>query len=157
AYMKQKGLGTPATRAAIIERLLQTGYITRQRKALAPTEKGRALIEQVNEDLKDIGLTATWEQQLADIQDAKKTQDEFEKDIASLVSKSLPAVITGARPLSPTTAGSARSGESSDARRGNQNKHAGAMAPCPQCKEGSVRKTPRGAGCSRWQEGCSFS
>lgn len=62
SYMKQKGLGTPATRAAIIERLLQTGYVERSKKALLPTEKGKALIGQVHNELKDIALTAIWRQ-----------------------------------------------------------------------------------------------
>nr|HNH76517.1 DNA topoisomerase 3 [Candidatus Obscuribacter sp.] len=65
SYMKQKGLGTPATRAAIIERLLQTGYVERNKKSLVPTIKGKTLIEQEHQDLKDIALTANWEQKLA--------------------------------------------------------------------------------------------
>jgi DNA topoisomerase III len=64
AYMKQSGLGTPATRAAIIERLLSTAYIERKKKALLPTPKGTALIHQVHADLKNIALTASWEQRL---------------------------------------------------------------------------------------------
>jgi DNA topoisomerase-3 len=64
--MKQSGLGTPATRAAIIEKLIVVGYIERKKKSLLPTEKGKALINQVHHTLKDVALTASWEQQLAD-------------------------------------------------------------------------------------------
>lgn len=46
-YMKQSGLGTPATRAANIEKLIAVGYIERKKKALLPTEKGKALINHV--------------------------------------------------------------------------------------------------------------
>jgi DNA topoisomerase-3 len=132
AYMKQRGLGTPATRAAIIERLLQTGYIERNKKTLVPTDKGKALIEQVHSDLKDVKLTASWEQGLADMQDGKIILEKFENDIAEFVRGLLPAV----------TAGGSRIGD---------------VGACPQCEVGTVRFTPKGAGCNRWKEGCTFS
>lgn len=140
AYMKQKGLGTPATRAAIIERLLKTSYIERQKKYLMPTEKGRALIQQVHQDLKDVSLTASWEQGLADMQDGKLQLDSFESDIAGFVSRLLPDVAsqTESMPSVP------REGEVS-------------FGTCPQCQKGFVRQTPKGAGCNRWKEGCNFS
>lgn len=155
AYMKQKGLGTPATRAAIIERLLQTGYITRQKKHLLPTAKGTALIDQVKVELKDIALTANWEQRLADMQDEKLTLKSFETDIAAFIKEILPAVVSETKPL-PYAGGSGKG------RSGNGGAPAGeVIGACPQCKaqeqEGFVRKTPKGAGCSRWQEGCTFS
>lgn len=77
AFMKQSGLGTPATRAAIIEKLLTVGYIERKKKSLLPTEKGKALINQVHHALKDVALTASWEQQLEDIQDGTQPADSF--------------------------------------------------------------------------------
>ncbi len=136
AYMKQRGLGTPATRAAIIERLLQTGYVERLKKALVPTEKGKALIAQVHSDLKDIALTASWEQQLADMQDGKLQLNTFESDIAGFVRRILPDV---------TQSGGAAASVGKS------------ICACPQCKEGLVRFTPKGAGCNRWKEGCTFS
>ncbi|MBA3858920.1 MAG: DNA topoisomerase III [Cyanobacteria bacterium PR.3.49] len=140
SYMKQKGLGTPATRAAIIERLLKSSYVERQKKYLMPTEKGRALIQQVHRDLKDVALTATWEQGLADMQDGKMQLDSFERDIAGFVSRLLPDVAaqTGSLPSVP------REGEVS-------------FGTCPQCQIGFVRQTPKGAGCNRWKDGCGFS
>lgn len=140
SYMKQKGLGTPATRAAIIERLLKTGYITRQKKSLLPTDKGMALIGQVEEKLKDIALTASWEQRLADMQEEKLTHASFEKDISSFVKEILGTVMTNRKALNNGSV----SGE-------------GTLGPCPKCKQGVVRKTPKGAGCSQWKEGCKFS
>ena len=138
AYMKQSGLGTAATRAAIIERLLSTAYIERKKKALIPTSKGTALINQVHHDLKDVGLTASWEQRLADMQDGKLTRQSFENDMTAFVSRILPHVISNTAPLPATT---------------NQDNY----GPCPQCKQGVVRKTKNGAGCSRWKEGCQFT
>jgi DNA topoisomerase III len=127
AYMKQRGLGTPATRAAIIERLLQTGYIERNKKYLAPTDKGRALIEQVHSDLRDVKLTASWEQQLADILDGNMQLDSFETAIADFVRAVLPEVSSSSSsvPMVP------REGD---------------LGSCPKCKLGVVRPTPKGAG-----------
>jgi DNA topoisomerase-3 len=136
SYMKQKGIGTPATRAAIIERLLQTGYIERAKKALVPTGKGLALHEQVHGDLKNVALTAIWEQQLADMQDGKLKLHSFEDDIASFVRRILPDVAAATSSLPP------------------QGENLGA---CPQCEKGVVVQTPKGAGCHRWKEGCNFT
>jgi DNA topoisomerase-3 len=139
SYMKQRGLGTPATRAAIIERLLQSGYIERSKKTLIPTAKGRALIGYMHADLKDTRLTAAWEQRLADMQDGNLPLEIFESEIASFVRRLLSEVIKQPAALLAATAGS------------------GGFGPCPQCKQGMVRETPKGAGCSRWKEGCKFT
>lgn len=151
-YMKQKGLGTPATRAAIIERLLRTGYVERQKKYLVPTEKGRALIAHVHNDLKDIALTASWEQRLADMQDGKLNLDQFEGDIAEFVRRILPAVTSssGKMPAMPYV------GDKNGKKAESDSKYP-SFGSCPQCKGGDVRQTPKGAGCSRWREGCTFS
>ncbi len=62
--MKETGLGTPATRASIIEVLLERGYIERQAKALAATGKGIHLIEVVHPEVKSPAMTGQWEAQL---------------------------------------------------------------------------------------------
>lgn len=62
--MKDCGLGTPATRAAIIETLLKRGYVVRQGKSLAATDKGVRLIEVVHPEVKSPAMTAQWEQKL---------------------------------------------------------------------------------------------
>ncbi len=66
--MKQSGLGTPATRAEIIETLVRREYVERQGRALAATDKGSRLIERVHPDVKSPALTGEWEAQLARIQ-----------------------------------------------------------------------------------------
>jgi DNA topoisomerase III len=137
SYIKQRGLGTPATRAAIIERLLQTGYIERNKKALVPTEKGMSLVEQVHGDLKDVKLTAAWEQGLSDMQDGKILLSKFEGDIAEFVRTLLPIIQ-----------------QESASRRVPRE---GDIGACPKCEIGSVRFTPKGAGCTRWRDGCTFS
>ena len=98
ATMKRCGLGTPATRAAIIERLLKTGYVERSKKELLPTGKGIDLIAQVEEELRDPALTAQWEQRLKDIEEGKLTAEAFEADIVTHLKSLLPKVFTAAPP-----------------------------------------------------------
>jgi len=75
--MKGSGLGTPATRAEIIEKLLYNNYIERRGKELAPTSKGTQLIKLVAPALKTPELTAQWEQRLADIARGKGSKTDF--------------------------------------------------------------------------------
>lgn len=75
--IKQGGLGTVATRAEIIEKLIHTSYIERQGKELVPTSKGKQLVELVVNDLKTPELTAQWEQSLASIAQGKEKRETF--------------------------------------------------------------------------------
>ncbi len=79
--MKGSGLGTPATRADIIEKLLYNNYIERQGKELVPTSKGKQLIKLVAPELKTPELTAQWEQRLSNIARGKGSKTEFMVDI----------------------------------------------------------------------------
>ncbi len=69
--MKESGLGTPATRAEIIETLLRREYIVRQGKTLEATDKGIRLIEVVHPHVKSPAMTGQWEAQLQQIQRGK--------------------------------------------------------------------------------------
>ncbi|MGI5921869.1 MAG: DNA topoisomerase III [Syntrophomonadaceae bacterium] len=75
--MKDAGLGTPATRAEIIEKLLYFNYIERHGKELIPTPKGMQLIKLVPASLKTPELTAQWEKKLADIARGKGDKNTF--------------------------------------------------------------------------------
>jgi DNA topoisomerase III len=79
--MKGSGLGTPATRAEIIEKLINTSYIERQGKELVPTSKGIQLVNLVSPALKTPELTAQWEQKLSNIARGKGSKTEFMTDI----------------------------------------------------------------------------
>jgi len=79
--MKGSGLGTPATRAEIIEKLLHTNYIERNGKELAPTSKGMQLINIVAPELRSPELTAQWEQSLTNIARGKGSKVTFIKGI----------------------------------------------------------------------------
>ena len=71
------GLGTPATRADIIEKLFSTYYVERRGKELVPTSKGVQLVELAPQELRSAALTAKWEDQLADIAKGKVRDTEF--------------------------------------------------------------------------------
>lgn len=75
------GLGTPATRADIIEKLLQNRYIERDGKSLVPTPRGRELIRLVPDQLRSPELTGRWEERLAGISDGSEDAASFIRDI----------------------------------------------------------------------------
>jgi DNA topoisomerase-3 len=80
--MKESGIGTPATRAAIIERLLQVGYIERDGRALVVTEKGMNVVRLLGEhSLTSPSLTGEWEHRLANIETGSDSREAFMGDI----------------------------------------------------------------------------
>mgnify|MGYP001765161206 CR=1 FL=1 len=95
AAMKESGLGTPATRAEIIEKLIRTGYVERQRKQLRATPKGQALIGLVAEPLRSPELTAQWEQRLKDIERGQAAAEDFYRDIVAWVRGLIPTLGQG--------------------------------------------------------------
>jgi DNA topoisomerase-3 len=83
--MKETGLGTPATRASIIEVLLKRGYIVREGKSLEATDKGVHLIEVVHAEVKSPAMTGQWEAYLKRIQRGEAQLDPFLKGIEEYV------------------------------------------------------------------------
>lgn len=80
--MKDSGIGTPATRAAIIETLLKREYMVRQQKKLVPTEKGLALHSVVkNMAIANVEMTGKWEAELAKIERGEASADGFTHSI----------------------------------------------------------------------------
>jgi DNA topoisomerase III len=129
--LKQKGLGTPATRAAMIETLLKRGYIERDKKTLTATTLGRYLIAIVQDlHLKSPELTGEWEFKLKEIEQGKLDPKQFMEEIASYTK----ALIQGRKP--------ALMQERS-------------LGLCPCCSQ-PVIEGKRGFGCSAWKGGCSF-
>lgn len=81
--MKESGIGTPATRAAIIERLIDVGYVERDARSLVPTEKGMNVIRLLGDHpLTSPSLTGDWEQRLAAIENGEQQRKAFMADIA---------------------------------------------------------------------------
>ena len=86
--LKDCGIGTPATRAAIIETLLRREYMVRVKKSLVPTEKGLALYSIVKEmDIANVEMTGRWEAELAKIEQGKTPHEAFMRDIESYTRK----------------------------------------------------------------------
>ena len=80
--MKDCGIGTPATRASIIETLFKRGYMERCKKSLVPTEKGLALNSVVKTmRIADVAMTGEWEKELARIERGELSDDTFRKEI----------------------------------------------------------------------------
>lgn len=90
AGVERKGIGTPATRAAIIEKLVQKGFIERRgdkkTKYLFSTDKGNALVTVVPEQIQSPSMTADWEEKLLKIEHGEYDSDAFMGEISSMVS-----------------------------------------------------------------------
>ena len=133
------GLGTPATRAGIIEVLVKRAYVIRKGKAVLSTEKGRALVGVVSEPLRSAELTAQWEQELREIESGNGTAAGFLEGIKGLVRELLAEART-----SPAGVLERRNG------------HVRVVGPCPSCGK-DVVDHGKAFGCSAWREtGCGF-
>ena len=139
AAMRGSGLGTPATRAAIIERLLKVGYIERKKKVLVPTEKGENLINLVPEQVKSPEMTARWEKALADIEDGQLKSAEF---MSGIIEQTKQVVEL------------ARQQETVADNQGNNGKEA--LGKCPSCGM-PVVEYPKSYSCSGYRVGCKFA
>ncbi len=180
AAMKDTGLGTPATRAEIIERLIRSTYIERQGRHLRSTEKGRALIALVAEPLRSPELTGAWERQLKEIEEGALDAADYYQRIVAFVRELVPRVAAGPA-LTPDQAGAARQQQAGGlhgrrGRAGLRPRKTGvpgetipaAVAPasmpqpaglgvCPVCGRGQVVETARAYGCSQYRAGCGLT
>ena len=84
---ERKGLGTPATRAAILEKLVQTGFAERKGKQILPTKNGTLLVSVLPDTLISASLTAEWENQLSLISKGKASPKEFMQGIENMIAE----------------------------------------------------------------------
>ena len=88
--VERQGLGTPATRAATIEKLVQKGFLERKgskkTKVLLPTDKGKALITVMPEQIQSADMTADWENKLLRIEHGEMEPEEFMTEIKDMIS-----------------------------------------------------------------------
>jgi DNA topoisomerase-3 len=96
AAMRERGLGTPATRASMIETLLRREYIIRDGKSFAATDKGVALIGMVHPHVKSPAMTGEWEAKLGRIERGDETLDSFMAAIEQYVRDVIGSVASGA-------------------------------------------------------------
>jgi DNA topoisomerase-3 len=134
--MKDSGIGTPATRAAIIERLIQVGYVEREGRALSVTEKGLNVIRLLGEHaLTSPGLTGEWEHRLANIETGSDSREAFMGDIVKFTVSTV--------------------GELDQRLKGVRIERA-RLGPCPICGR-EIVENRRGYSCwSREDSGCGF-
>jgi DNA topoisomerase III len=134
--MKESGIGTPATRAAIIERLIDVGYVERDGRALVATEKGLSVIRLLGEHaLTSPGLTGEWERRLALIERGEDSRPKFMGDIEKFAEATVHELDAKLK----------------DVRIPRAN-----LGPCPVCGR-DIRENRKGYSCwSREDPGCGF-
>ena len=84
--VERKGLGTPATRAEIIDKIIRDGYVKREKKKLIPTDDGIKLITVLPDVVKSPQLTADWENQLVLVSKGKVSRNDFMSGIENMIS-----------------------------------------------------------------------
>lgn len=134
-FVKDRGLGTPATRAAIIEELIAAGYIERKKKQLISTEYGRKFAASLPENVKSAELTARWEQALSDIEKGVGSADDLLYEIIQNVSDIVKF-------------------EKNNGSRGSVSRTK-IVGTCPRCGK-PVTENSKGFSCSAGWENCGF-
>lgn len=144
--MKDCALGTPATRAAIIERLISVGYVSRRGKNLTATEKGVHLIEAVPQEIASPETTGRWERALAEIARGSDGEQRFREGIARLTAF-----------LVQNASGAPDVAFAPEERRGRTKRVPTLGVACPLCGKGKVAENSKGFYCTRFRDGCKFT
>lgn len=140
SVLKQcEGIGTPATRAGIIEKIIKTKYVERKNKALYPTQKAFALIKVVPDKIKSVELTANWEQQLDLISKGKVSDDEFLHELFIYIGNTCNECISHRKEVDKT-----------DFKQDN------IVGKCPRCGK-NVLEYPKSFTCESGKNGCGFT
>lgn len=147
--MKDGGLGTPATRAAIIERLIKVGYIYRKGKQLLPTEKGVKLIDVLPAEIQSPEMTGKWERGLSSISKGTMDPQRFMGSIQRYVMY----LINAAR----STPKDIKFEKDTPKTKFKAQKSTNSLGSCLVCEKGEVLENTKAFYCSQWKEGCSFT
>jgi len=137
--MERRGIGTPATRAAILEKLVDTGLVERKKAkkitSLLPTQAGSSLVTVLPEVLQSPLLTADWEQRLGEVERGELSPEDFMAGIAAMVDELVKTYrpVPGAAVLFPSDKES--------------------VGPCPRCG-GAVIESKKGFFCENRE--CRF-
>ncbi len=133
--MKECGLGTPATRAAILERLLSVKYAKREKNKFIPTEKGIFLIDNIkNEALLSPELTGLWEKKLNEIAQGHYQRETYMNEIKEFTQDVIESVFSDKSDYTKSSIGT-----------------------CPKCNSGNVVNNPKSFSCSNWKDQqCDF-
>ena len=144
--MKDCALGTPATRAAIIERLISVGYVSRKGKNLTATEKGVHLIKAVPPEIASPETTGRWERALAEIARGSDGERRFREGIARLTAF-----------LVQNASGAPDVAFAPEERRGRTKRVPTLGVACPLCGKGKVAENSKGFYCTKFRDGCKFT
>ena len=117
AGIREIGIGTPATRAAVIETLFARDYIRRDKKNLVPTEKGLAVYDTVKDKkIADVEMTAAWEDTLAKIETGEADAPSFRRDIEVYTAQIVAELLSATLDVAPS----------------------GEQCTCPKCKKSRI-------------------
>ena len=115
--IREAGIGTPATRAAVIETLFARNYIRRDKKNLVPTEKGLAVYDTVKDKkIADVEMTAAWEDTLAKIETGEADAPSFRRDIEVYTAQIVAELLSATLDVAPS----------------------GEQCACPKCKKSRI-------------------
>lgn len=151
AMMKGSGIGTPATRAAIIQRIIQVGYAHRQAKSIVATDKGVQLIALMPESLASAETTGKWELALDQIAKGQGDDQQFMTGIRQLSAELVNAAKTS------QTQSSFPPREDKGRRTRSKSSPAASLGVCPLCGQGEVLENRAAFYCSRYQQGCGLT
>ena len=129
ASIRETGIGTPATRAAVIETLFARGYIQREKKSLVPTDKGMAVYETVKDKkIANVEMTAAWEDTLARIESGEGEADAaaFRRDIEAYTAQIVTELLETKVSVAPSES----------------------EYPCPKCRNSRVLFFPKVIKCA---------
>ena len=160
--MKEKGIGRPSTRAAIIETLFKRRYIRKERKSLVATPAGVALIATINEELlKSAKLTGLWENKLRRIERGDYSAEAFIDELKQLIHQIVINV------LSDNSHNAIEISQANEKKPRQRTKASKPRTPkpkiesleqikCPVCGNGHLIKGRTAYGCSEYRAGCAF-
>jgi len=138
--IKDSGVGTPATRAAIIETLFARGYVAREKKSLIPTEKGLLVYETVKDkQIADVAMTGQWENALSQIENGKMPPETFKKAIEVYTRQITNELLNIPKNAFPSV----------------EKRETAESVICPKCKKLQLRFYPKVVKCP--DENCGFA
>ncbi len=146
-HLKERGIGTPATRASIIERLIHVKYIERKGKTLVPTDKAIKLIQACPDELKSPATTEKWEKGLSKISSGEMEPEKFMGSIQRYVNflindanNNHTGLVFEPEPM-----------------KNGKGKEIKGLGKCPKCKSGTILENSKGYYCTSWRNGCKFT
>ncbi len=147
--LKEGGLGTPATRAGIIERLISVGYMKRVGKSLVPTDKGKKLMSIIPPELRSPETTGKWEKGLESIYRGNMQPERFMQSIIKFVNFLVKE--------SEILANKDKNNQDFVFENVKKNIPEKALGVCPVCKKGYIFENSKAFYCSKWQQDCKFT